>query len=117
MEVAGGHGFIISGVGDNPIECAIGIMAGPRVTAGHHETAGEAGSNEFGWNEEEEEAGGSTDHSHQGHKHPGHRQSYRHARKCNLISNLKFPILSATKPASGGPMISATGITPLTNAT
>ena len=41
----------------------------------------------------------------------------RHARKWKLIPNLKFPILSATKPASGGPMISATGITPLTNAT
>ena len=75
MEVARGHGVIISGVGDNPIECVIGIMAGPRVTAGHREAAGEAGGHQFGWNEEEEEAGGSTDHSHQGHKHPGHRQS------------------------------------------
>ena len=75
MEVAGGHGVIVRGVGDNPIECVIGIMAGPRVTAGHREAAGEAGSHEFGWNEEEEEAGGSTDHSHQGHKHPRHRQS------------------------------------------
>ena len=31
--------------------------------------------------------------------------------------NLKFPILSATNPAKGGPMISATGMTPLTRAT
>ena len=73
MEVAGGHGVIVRGVGDNAIQGVVGIMAGPRVTAGHCEAAGEAGSHEFGWNEEEEEAGGSADHSHQGHKHPGHR--------------------------------------------
>merc|ERR1711884_177529 len=70
MEDAGGHGVIISRVGDNAIQGVVDIMAGPRVTAGHREAAGEAGSHKFGWNEEEEEAGGSTDHSHQGHKHP-----------------------------------------------
>ena len=75
MEVAGGHGVIVRGVGDNPIQCVVDIMASPRVTAGHREAAGEAVSHEFWWNEEEEEAGGSADHSHQGHKHPRHRQS------------------------------------------
>ena len=75
MEVAGGHGVIVRGVGDNSIQCVVDIMAGPRVTAGHREAAGEASGHEFWGNEEEEEAGGSTDHSHQGHKHPRHRQS------------------------------------------
>ena len=73
MEVAGGHGVIVRGVGDNAIEGFVGIMAGSRVTAGHREAAGEAGGHEFGRNEKQEEAGGSTDHSHQGHKHPRYR--------------------------------------------
>ena len=54
MEVAGGHGVIVKGVGDNAIQGVVDIMAGPRVTAGHREAARETGSHEFGGNEEEE---------------------------------------------------------------